>query len=738
MLANKYSRIIISTLIGMFLLPGSLVQASQPDSNYKRPKIAVVLSGGGAKGFSHIGVLKVLEEEGIPVDMIVGTSIGSLVGGIYAMGYSADEIYHIAKSQRWDILLTDEVPRAYLSKQDQMIRQRYLLSLDVGLDKKIGLPQALKKGQNVMNLFCGLAGNVPMDMDFAKLPIPFACVAADLETGEEVVMKDGFLPTAMFSSMAIPALFQSPQRNQRTLIDGGVVNNFPVDVAKAMGADIVIGVDLQRDPAKKEQLKSMDMVVSQLVTFLSKEKYTQNTRLCDILIRPDVSKYSMMAFTAEALDTLNLRGREAADQYRGEFRRIKAKYHLEPNKISREYIMPEKWHIEQIRFNGKYSLDEEFLKSMLGLTLHTNYSYQEIKSAIDRIYGLGGFERIYFDLTGEGDAKILNLDVIPQKVRSQNFGFKANTTDAAALMFNISRKGYGKRFTLLSGNAELSANPGLSLVAETSSRNFTTLGLEVKGKFQHINVLENGRKAFNIDIFYTSVNAYLHQSFLSKYQVGLGLKEEFFRGDIFSKDDYQGLSPDKSNYWVTNPYIYISLDNLDNFYFPTKGTNLYAEFSINTDLKYLEKITPTLLVRMNNVIKLRPKLALQTAVYSRMLFNRDYPLAKLTMVGGESYSQYFNHHLPFIGLPPVMLADRYTFIGSLGARYRLSQNKYISLVFNELLQTNEAIRELDLRAVFGGGVKYSIKTAVGPLDIGVGLSDVYQRPSFSVNLGFWF
>ena len=569
MYSKKINSSVLSVLLGILLSFPHLTYAQDTVSVIKRPKVAVVLSGGGAKGFAHIGVLKVLEEEGIPVDMIVGTSIGSLVGGIYAMGYSADELYQIAKAQKWDVLLTDDVPRIFLSKNDQMIRQRYLLSLNVDRTKKIGLPQGLIKGQNVMNLFCGVAGNVPEDMDFSKLPIPFACVAADLESGQEMVLKNGFLPTAMFSSMAIPAMFQSAERSGKMLIDGGVVNNFPVDVAREMGADIIIGVDLQRDPPKNSQLKSMDIVVSQLVVFLSKEKYTQNTRLCDILIRPDVTKYSMLAFTTEALDSLNVRGREAADAFRGEFRRIKAKYGLVQTPKSRQYIMPDKWHIENIRFRGNNKLDEDFLKSTLGLTLPGNYSYSEIKNAIDRIYGFGGFERIYFDLTDDTQGKTLNLDVIPQKVKSQNIGFKVNTTDAAALMFNISRKGFGKRFSLFSANAELSANPGLSVTGETSSRSLTTLGFEVKGKLQHINVFDDGHKAFNIDIFYTSASAYLYQSFLSKYNVGLGLKEEFYRGDIFSKDDYSTMSPDKSDYWVTNPYLYFSLDNLDHYYFPS-------------------------------------------------------------------------------------------------------------------------------------------------------------------------
>ncbi len=738
MFSKRINLFIVVFLLGICHLYSQSVYSRDTIAVKNRPRVAVVLSGGGAKGFAHIGVLKVLEEEGIPVDIIVGTSIGSLVGGIYALGYSADEIYHIAKTQKWDVLLTDDVPRTFLSKNDQLLRQRYLLSLAVDSSKKVGLPQGLIKGQNVMNLFCGVAGNVPGNVDFSKLPIPFACVAADLETGEEVVMTDGFLPTAMFSSMAIPALFQSPERNGRLLIDGGVVNNFPADVAKRMGADIIIGVDLQRDPPKRSELQSMTIVVSQLVFFLSKEKYHQNIKLCDVLLRPEVSDYSMLAFNAGALDSLREKGIEVANEYREEFQRLKAKYHLEPDQKSREYVVPEKWHIDQIRFHGKSNLDKSFLSNTFGLTLPGNYTYQEIKDGIDRIYGFGGFEKIYFDFTDGENGKTLNLNIIPQKVTSQNIGFKVNTTDAAALLLNISKKDYGKQFGYLSANLELSANPGFSVMAETNRRNLATLGLELKGKSHHINIFDEGRKAFNIDIFYTSAAVYLYRSFLTKYNVGLGLKEEFYRGDIFSKESYLSESPEKANYWVTNPYAYFSLDNLDNFYFPTKGTNLYTEFSIDTDLKKGGTISPTLLFRMNNVIPIERKTVLLADIYSRMLFCKDFPMAKVTLVGGEGYSQYFKHHLPFIGLPPVMFADRYVLIGSLGVRRRLSENRYLSLVLNEMLQSNEAIRNVNLHSVFGGGVKYSIKTVVGPLDVGVGYSDLYQKPTFSANLGFWF
>src|SRR5665647_902659 len=238
MFFSKLLRAKFLIIVGLiFILPVNIAFGQSSVKELHRPKVAVVLSGGGAKGFSHIGVLKVLEEEGIPIDIIVGTSIGGLVGGIYSLGYTAKEMEDICKSQDWQSLLFDDFPRFYLSKADRALQQKYLFTLQVDEKNKISLPQGVIKGQNVLNLLCGLAGNVPIDMDFRKLPISFACVAANLETGKEVIMTSGSLPTAMFASMAVPGIFQYPEREGLVLIDGGVVNNFPVDVAKKMGAD---------------------------------------------------------------------------------------------------------------------------------------------------------------------------------------------------------------------------------------------------------------------------------------------------------------------------------------------------------------------------------------------------------------------------------------------------------------------------------------------------------------------
>ncbi|MEN6455441.1 MAG: patatin-like phospholipase family protein [Prolixibacteraceae bacterium] len=715
------------------------IQAQSASDLVPHPKVAVVLSGGGAKGFAHIGVLKVLEEEGIPIDIIVGTSMGSLIGGFYSIGYSAEEIQKVIEKQDWEAILSDGVPRLYLSENDRELSQRYLFSLPYSDEKKLSLPLGVIKGQNVMNLFCGLAGNVPVNADFTKLPVSFACVAANLETGEEVVMKNGFLPSAMFSSMAIPGVFGPSQRDGLILVDGGVVNNFPVDVAREMGADIIIGVDIRGGFYTRKEIKSMGEILGQMVNFLGMEKDAANTGICDLIIRPDITGYSVSSFTGEAADTLILRGEKAAGLVRDQLKELKEKYQLRPREKSRMFIAPEKWEINEVNLTGAKQLNEAFLLKRLNLPVPGNYSYEEIKNAIDRLYGYGGFDKIYFTLNDHANSgKTLELNITTEKEFSMNIGFKVNTTDAAALLLNVTRKNYSNTFGLLSAGAELSANPGFRMMAETNKNDFPTAGAEIRGKYQNYDIYEKGTKLVNADLFYASGSIYLYQSFLRWYDIGLGFQEEYFSGDVFTKSSSSPIvSAAKTDNFNTTVYSYFSLDNMDNFYFPVKGTNLYAEFSLDADFKN-EKVNSALLLKMKNVIPLGHNTALLFNLYGRALLSQEYLMAKTTLIGGDSYSQYFSYHLPFYGLPPVIVADRYSAIGLLGLRLKLSKSQYVSFMFNMLQQGSSSADRTKANTVYGGGIKYSLKTMIGPVDIGMGYSGLSDELTFSANLGYWF
>ncbi|MDD7560486.1 MAG: patatin-like phospholipase family protein, partial [Parabacteroides sp.] len=297
-----------------------------PEILHARKKVGLVLGGGGAKGVSHIGVLKVLEEAGIPIDYIAGTSMGAIVGGLYAIGYSATEIDSMVASQDWQLLLSDRVKRDNLTFPEKENSERYVISLPFGIEKKDRLVGGMIKGQNLQNLFSNLTIGYHDSVDFNSFPIPFACVAVNLVDGKDFVFRKGSLPIAMRASMAIPAAFTPVKLDSMVLVDGGLNNNYPADVVKMMGADIIIGVDLGTSDLKNLQhLNSTIGVVGQIVALHGYEKYVHNTEITDLLIRPNTSPYNSASFTTAALDTLIMRGEEAARKQWNELLTLKEK-----------------------------------------------------------------------------------------------------------------------------------------------------------------------------------------------------------------------------------------------------------------------------------------------------------------------------------------------------------------------------------------------------------------------------
>ena len=729
------SVIVLLFLLGLVLLNPKASFSQSQTTTTGRPKIALVLSGGGAKGFAHIGVLKVLEQEGIPVDLIVGTSMGSLVGGIYSLGYNASELEQLVKSMNWETTLSDDVPRAFLSKNDQQLKQRYMFSLPI--NGKLSLPQGVIKGQNVLNILCGLAGNVPYDADFSKFPISFACVATDLETGKEIVLRDGFLPTAMFSSMAIPVAFQSSDHNGLLLVDGGVVNNFPTDVAKRMGADIIIGVDIRKDYYDRKSLSSFNNVIGQLVNFFDHAKDSVNKSICDITIKPDITGFSISSFNKQAVDSLIDRGERAAREIIPQLDELREKYQLHYPEKQRTLIKPDHWYITEVSFSGTHHLEQDFLEKTLGLDLPGNYSSEEIKTAIDKLYGLGGFDRIYYNLVDNGEGKTLNLNISTRKFLSQNIGFRANTTDGAAILINTTQKNYTNVFGFLSASVELSVNPGISLTAETNKTDFPTLGINLKGKYQNYNIFDGGEKSFEANVFYSAGSIYFYQPFMRRFSLGMGVLEEYFHSNIFTKIN-TASTPGKIDFFMTNAFSYLSFDNMDDFYFPTKGSNTYAEFSLMSDLHRDSDIKPVALLKSRNVLPLDADVSLLLDVYGRALFKSDLPVARMTLVGGEQYSQYFNYHLPFVGLPAVSVAQPYTYIGLAGLRFKVSKSQYASFLFNTMWQDSNLLLTNNVNTTYGVGLRYSIKSFFGPMEVTLGYSGSTEKPTFSANFGYWF
>ena len=234
----------------------------------KDVKIGVVLSGGGAKGLAHIGALKVIEEAGIQIDYIGGSSIGAIVGALYASGYSASQLDSIFQEINFNFLIQDEVPRSAKTFYEKEETEKYALTLPFD-DFIISFPSGLSRGQNLYNLMSRLTTHLGNVQDFSKMPIPFFCIASNIETGEEVILDSGSLAKAVSASGAIPSVFSPVKIDGKLLTDGGVTNNYPVSELRERGADIIIGVDVQDSLADKKQLRSVFDILTQINNFNS-------------------------------------------------------------------------------------------------------------------------------------------------------------------------------------------------------------------------------------------------------------------------------------------------------------------------------------------------------------------------------------------------------------------------------------------------------------------------------------
>ena len=274
----------------------------------ERKKVAVVLSGGGAKGLAHVGALKVIEKAGIPVDIVVGTSMGSLVGGLYAIGYNAHQLDSIARSLDWMDIITDRDDIRSLNIIERERQNTYLLQRELTKDNKGGL----LKGRKVITTLERLCAGYTDSIDFDKLPIRYSCIATDLADKTEIDIHSGSLPLAMRASMAIPAVFTPVRQDGKVLVDGGFTNDYPVDVARKMGADIVIGVTVVQSPQKAEQLKSTSNVIMQVLFFNILNKFEENIANTDLYIPVNTTGYTAGSFGKTAVDSLIQRGEQQA------------------------------------------------------------------------------------------------------------------------------------------------------------------------------------------------------------------------------------------------------------------------------------------------------------------------------------------------------------------------------------------------------------------------------------------
>ena len=544
---------------------------SYADESNERPKIGLVLSGGGARGIAHVGVLSVLEELGIEPDYITGTSMGAIIGGLYAVGYDSKQLEKILKKQNWRKLLLDEMLLSDVSFEEKDHIERYIGELPIE-NYRIKLPSGIVAGQRVSKFLSDLTISTNQVDDFDDLHIPFRCIATDLETGEAVVLKNGTLAEAMRISMSIPSAFTPVMHEGKILIDGGIARNLPVQDVIEMGADIVIAVDVSSELYSKEKLNSLVRVMEQSINFRGIERSREQQKLSDILIKPDVNDVSILQF--ENIPKLLEAGKEAAYSKYDELKKIadeQSKYEKEDRGIP--ILKVDKIKLNKIKVKGLKTVSKNLVIGKLRLKEHSVSSFEQISNAIDRLWGSMYFERVTYRFIPSENGADLEITVIEKSNNVFNFSFDYNSETKAEILLNQTSRNLLLDGSRISIDAILSETPSFdaSYFLHLGWRPGFGFGLSAHGERYKIR-FENDEELEEFIYDQASSDFVFQTIFLNSAAIGIGMNY-----DINSvKSEYNDQFEEKK-YQVSRSYAFVKINNLDRKYYPKKGINLTAK-----------------------------------------------------------------------------------------------------------------------------------------------------------------
>ncbi|WP_297086923.1 patatin-like phospholipase family protein [uncultured Draconibacterium sp.] len=567
------------------------VKAQEKDTR-ETPKIALVLSGGGAKGLAHIGVLKVLEEAGIRPDIITGTSMGSIVGALYAAGYTSDELTEINKNANWDQLLTDKVKLLSVAMDEKQETKKYLFEIPVR-DNKINLPAGLIEGQHLEAYFSELLWPLTSQTNFNQLPIPFHCMSVDMISGETIEHSSGDLVQSIRASMSIPTVFSPMKMDSLLLVDGGVTRNFPVQEAIDMGADIIIGVYVGfQEDVTADEMTSMTDILQRSIALAGIVDAKEQFPKCDVLIVPDLGKYSAGDFSNGAI--IQQLGEEAAREKFTEIKKLATKYNRTFQPLEK-IDQPRKIKITDFEVDGLQYLSKSYVLSKSGLEKGDSVSYKTIDEAIDFMYGSRHFGKLTYSLKEdpENDGYILVFQV-KENPRAM-FKLAPNYDDdlGVGIVTNFTLRNMIAPATRMLLSFNIAENPGMEIMLnkfvgkkQRLSDYFFASSYSYKLPFYDL-----GKRLGNYKRGYFEGGYGLEYLFGLNNQIGGNAFYKYNR--LTPRADLQSIYPEadfeylKAHDWGYQ--LYYKANTTDDLYFPKRGIKFNIRFqhvlSANSHMK---------------------------------------------------------------------------------------------------------------------------------------------------------
>ena len=747
-----------------------------------RPTVALVLSGGGAKGAAHVGVIVYIEELGIPVDMVLGTSMGGLVGGLYALGYTVPEMDSLMRNMDWNWALSDKLSREYVSYSDTKYKEKYLLAipfyyerdyykmkladehrfddirrhevLHIGADNEGGadmlknnllgsLPSGYIYGQNVSNLISSLTIGYQDSTDFQSFPIPFACVATDMVSGKAKIWHSGKMNTAMRSTMSIPGIFAPVRTEGMVLVDGGMRDNYPTALAREMGADIIIGVDLSQDKRSYMQVNNIGDIIGQGIDMLGMDAFEKNVQIPDVKIKPYLPEYNMMSFSKQAIDTIIVRGRQAAEAQDSLLRMVAVKtagtYKAEHKPKACDFHA-DSLMIDEIEIKGVLAKEKLLLMDRMNLVPGQKISREGLDDMVARIYGTHCYDYVTYELLGSEEPFKLVINCKKGPVHQLGIGVRADTEEIVSVLVNLGinvHRLHGHSFDL---TGKISANPYVQAKWSYDVPQIPTVNASASFRWTNMGMLNFGTNNLSLNFFNARQEVYLSNMKWKFLDVRGGLRNDIFNiRNIKSSqiiDDY-----DTSN--LSNDFVSLFVDGrtdtFDDGYFPTKGVNAGVSYAWTfAGIPDMIHNFHTLQADAKVVVPGSDGFAFIPSFNCRFLMGRDIPLAYFNAIGGSLPGRFVDQQLPFIGVTNLVAMENIMTMFRTDFRFTLARNHYLTGIINYVRSSDTFMEYGKGMGNFGAGVEYSFDTIFGPFSANIHWSDFTGKVGMYLSAGFNF
>ena len=718
-------------------------------------KVGLVLSGGGAKGLAHIGALKIIDSLGIRIDYVAGTSMGSVIGSLYASGYSGKQIDSIFKKVNFDDVISDNLPRAAKSFYERYNDEKYAIKLP--FEKfKIKLPSGLSSGQNNFNLLSRLTLHVNNIDDFSKLPIPFFCIATNIETGEEVILDKGNLAQAITASSAFPSLYKPIIIDNQILIDGGVVNNYPIEELKAKGVDVIIGVDVQDNLADRKNLTSAPDILFQINNFRTINEMKVKSKITDVYIKPDIDDFSVISFREGRKIISN--GEKATRDNISALKKIvsKQRFKRESFKISQTL---DSLQINNIFIKGNKNYTRSYILGKLKIRSNEKISFKRFTSGVNNISATHNFDNFTYKLTPSNTQEGFDLNVNVIESETTTFiklGLHYDDLYKSAALINITKKRILFNNDVASFDFILGDNVRYNFDYLIDKGFYWSVGLKARYNTFNKNInpslildeddiVAQGLNKIDIELGDQTNQFYLQTLFRKDFALTLGIEHKRLKitSETFLDNNANSNETtfEKSNFFSL--FGKLKLDTYNNKYFPKEGFLFDGDFHLyisSSDFNNNFSQFSIAKAKIGYAFNMFNKLAVNVESQGGFKIGNDSNNSLNFALGGYG-NDFINNITSFYGYDYISIVGSGFVKGMINVDYEIFHNQHLNFSANyanvgdDIFDNGEWFSSPDFS---GYAVGCSTETFLGPIEVKYSWSPETNDGKWFFNIGFWF